>query len=224
MGRSTEEPVSTTPREGSNRACNSVCALCGTSVLGSRDALCPPAMDSERSPMYWVLVGHSVRNSRRVASASIAGHTFGFVCIAHQLLDLSADDYLVVEGNEDLDIVNGRSPPTHTEIQYKRHGGTFGPANRILYESLSRFLEAWDAHQTLGEGFSGVLWTTAKFAEQRRSSLGAWLLGESPDPVRLQEQVDLAPVSTGHLSQGVHDVESSTNPARRSRQTTAIHG
>jgi hypothetical protein len=135
---------------------------------------------------------HKIRNPKYVASASIAGHRYGFVCIARRWLDLEGPDFLVVEGNEDVDLVEHSSGnPVYTEVQYKHVTGTFGPGNKLVHGALARFLQAWSTHRIQKHVFRGVLCTTARFTERRKSQIGSWLCGnrEATDLRALQREV-----------------------------------
>lgn len=133
---------------------------------------------------------HTIRKPRRVASSSIAGHRYGFVQIAHEWISLKSGAFLVVEANEDVDLVDGASrPEVHTEIQYKHSARSFGPRNQLVYGALAHFLEAWSDHTQQGREFRGVLTTTARFSESRRSEIGAWILGHQVQHALLQKEL-----------------------------------
>lgn len=121
---------------------------------------------------------HEIRNPKRVASPSLAGHRFGFWCIVSEWLGLSLSSHLVVEGNEDADLVETTANLTrHTEIQYRKHSSSFGPKNKMVYGTLAHFIDAWCRHKSRGHQFRGVLHTTAEFVDRRSTPLGTWIRG-----------------------------------------------
>ncbi len=133
---------------------------------------------------------HNIRNPKRSASASIAGHRYAFVCIAQKWLDLDPHSFCVVEGNEDADVVTLRpGRESNSEIQYKHHSKPFGPRNRMVREAIVRFLTAWSTHRAANREFRGVFQTTARFSEQSASAVGNWIHGTPPDEQALRLQI-----------------------------------
>jgi hypothetical protein len=64
---------------------------------------------------------HTSRNPSHVASPSIAGHRYAFLVTANRWLELSGNDSLEVEGNEDIDVVTTLAGQLHVrEVQVKR--------------------------------------------------------------------------------------------------------
>lgn len=121
---------------------------------------------------------HEIRNPERVASPSLAGHRYGFWCVVSEWIRLTPSSHLVVEGNEDADLVEtvaGRL--RHTEVQYRKHSSSFGPGNKMVYETLAHFIDAWRRHSSNGHEFRGVLHTTAAFVDGRATPLGNWIRG-----------------------------------------------
>jgi hypothetical protein len=133
---------------------------------------------------------HEIRNPKHSASASIAGHRYAFVCIAHRWLDLDQHSYCLVEGNEDADVVALRpGRESHTEIQYKHRIRPFGPRNSLVSDAIFRFLTAWSSHRAANREFHGLFQTTARFTEQRESAIGSWISGNPSDGQALRRQI-----------------------------------
>lgn len=123
-------------------------------------------------------MSHEIRNPERVASPSLAGHRYGFWCIVSEWLGLQHSSQLVVEGNEDADLVDTNASLTrHTEIQYRKYSSSFGPRNKMVYGTLTHFIEAWRRHTSKGHEFRGILHTTAEFVDRRATPLGTWICG-----------------------------------------------
>lgn len=132
-----------------------------------------------------------IRNPSRVASPSIAGHRYAFLVTANLWTQLTDGQQLVVEGNEDIDVIDVGSKANRCvhEVQVKGNSGTFGPKNAIVYHTLLNFLAAWCQHCLDGHAFKATLCTTATFKEVRASPIGEWVRGGTPDLRSLQRQV-----------------------------------
>lgn len=155
-------------------------------------------------------VNYTIRRPERTAAASIGGHRYAFVCAARMWLQLRAQDYIVVEGNEDVDLIAWDGAVAHhTEVQLKRMGKPLGPGNRLIYVTLAHFLNAWIAHQAENRLFTGVLQTTARFSERARgnSAVGGWIrTGSAVSSLRrhvtdlLQAKAQVPPEILAHIS------------------------
>jgi|GEM_PF-6927491 len=128
---------------------------------------------------------HHIRNPKRVASPSHRGHHYGFICAAREWLNLAGDDYLVVEGNEDVDIVEARS--RRTEIQYKTAAKPFGAGEKWVMPTVLHFFAGWLDSRRDGEDYRGVLQTPASLRPAKRpTAIADWISGTPPDEAKLR--------------------------------------
>jgi len=132
-----------------------------------------------------------VRDPKRVATASIRGYLYQFLCTARTWFELRPNEVLWCEGNEDIDrlISSGEV----IEEQVKHIGGSVAASSAILKKSAINFLKGYVAHHVAGRQARFVFRTTADLSSFGTSGVDLWLRGlpsNASADLLIQELVD----------------------------------
>jgi hypothetical protein len=122
---------------------------------------------------------YSIRNPSRVASASLKGYWYQLLYSVSAWLDLSEDEVLVVEGNEDLDrLIEGAQPET-IEEQLKFRSSPLAPSDQGIKDAVLNFAEGLLTATKSGWRYSAMFRTNAQL-QGNETAIGKWIGGVIP--------------------------------------------
>lgn len=100
-----------------------------------------------------------LRNPKRVASASIRGYYYQFLCTLERWLDLVDNEILWCEGNEDID--SSIASQAVEEVQVKHLASNLTDASETITVTLLRFAQGFKDNHSKGLNSMHVFRTTA---------------------------------------------------------------
>lgn len=124
-------------------------------------------------------------NSRRSAHATIRGYLYQTCLGVQRWLDLQPDEFLVCEGDEDLDrhLLDG----TVVSEQVKAYSNRLGLGDQAVLDSLFNFLRTYVALRREGTDRKFIFTTTAEPRKQRNRGLDFDLLEKWREGVRTRK-------------------------------------
>ena len=134
----------------------------------------------------------SIRNRKRVASASLRGYRYQLLYTVRRSLELDADTSLVIEGNEDIDRIPLSSADANfVEEQIKLRSAALAWSS--VTNVLLSFTEAFMHHHQCGRKFVGILRTNAEIAQGPDCAIRRWVEGKRPNHDRILRELRRLP-------------------------------
>jgi hypothetical protein len=126
-------------------------------------------------------------DERRSAHASIRGYLYQVCLGVLRWLDLKPDEFLLCEGDEDLDRFLLRGGAVSEQV--KAYTGGLSITGHVVRDTLRKFLRSYVALRRLGENRRFVFTTTAYERKKRASDLDLNLLKEWKEGNRSPEVI-----------------------------------
>jgi hypothetical protein len=111
----------------------------------------------------------AIRDERRVASDTIRGFLAQVLLCAQRWIALAPGEFLVVEGNEDIDIhtIENGVLTAATEESVKELAGRLTARDEAVYQTLANFARAFEQYDRAGTPCTLAFTTTAGVGSQR---------------------------------------------------------